>query len=48
LEHIFIFPCVVPIFNATGEAHIIAENLVKPCVKDIAFCVLGDKKPKGY
>jgi hypothetical protein len=38
---------VVPTFNAIGEAHIIAENLVKPCVKDIAFCVLGDKNLKA-
>jgi len=26
-----------------GEAHTIAENLIKPCVKDIVECMLDGK-----
>ncbi|GBO41578.1 hypothetical protein AVEN_116120-1 [Araneus ventricosus] len=30
-----------------GEAHTVAENLIKPCVKDIIECKFDEKAAKG-
>ena len=29
-----------------GEAHVIGESLIKPCVQDIVSCVLGERYSK--